>query len=124
MERLDSLIDAGSCAGFSVYRCDDQWRSECHVIDSHHVKTIVLSVATDASGWEEQLVSNVVPVLVCLKNRAQIKSWLQKVTFRSEKQLPCLLLQKPDMWFEWLRLAPYSKKCSDSSWLSSVVWIR
>ena len=33
VERLDSLIEASFYVGISVYRCGNQLRSECHVVD-------------------------------------------------------------------------------------------
>ena len=43
------------------------------VVSSLQVKTLVLSVVAESSEWEKHLLENVVPVLACLKNGAEIK---------------------------------------------------
>ena len=58
----------------SLSQCNGQWRGDCHVISGLQVKTIVLSVVADTSGREKHLVENIVPVLACLQQRAEIKS--------------------------------------------------
>ena len=58
----------------SLSQCNGQWRGECHIIDGLQVKTIMLSVVADTSGWEKRLVENIVSVLACLQKRAEIKS--------------------------------------------------
>ena len=74
LDRLDSLLDTSCCAGMSLSQCNGQWRGECHIIDGLQVKTIVLSVVADTSGWEKHVVENIVSVLACLQKRAEIKS--------------------------------------------------
>ena len=74
LDRLDSLLETSCCAGMSLSQCNGQWRGECHIINGLQVKTIVLAVVADTSGWEKHLVENLVPVLACLQQRAEIKS--------------------------------------------------
>ena len=58
----------------SLSQCNGQWRGECHIINGLQVKTLVLSVVADTSGWEKHLAENIAPVLECLQKRAEIKS--------------------------------------------------
>ena len=73
MELLDAALETSGCAGVSIYQCHRQWRGECHVITSLQVKTLVLTVVSEAGEWERRLVENIVPVIACLKNGAEIK---------------------------------------------------
>ena len=70
---MDSALETSGCAGVGIFHCNGQWRGDCHVVSSLQVKTIVLSVVAEASEWKKRLVKNIVPVLACLKNRAEIK---------------------------------------------------
>ena len=71
--QLDSALEASGCAGVGISYRNGQWRGECHVVSRLQVKTIVLSVVSEASEWEKRLVENIVPVLACLKNRTEIR---------------------------------------------------
>ena len=73
MEQLDAALETSGCAGVSIYQCHGQWRCECHVVTSLQVKTRVLTVESEAGEWEQRLVENIVPVIACLKNGAEVK---------------------------------------------------
>ena len=73
LDQLDSALETSGCAGVGVFHCNGQWRGDYHVVSSLQVKTIVLSVVAEASEWKKRLVENIVPVLACQKNRAEIK---------------------------------------------------
>ena len=73
LDQLDSALETSGGAGGGIFYCNGQWRGDCHVISGLQVKTIVLAVVAEANEWKKRLVENIVPVLACLKNRAEIK---------------------------------------------------
>ena len=68
-----SLIDRGKSVGISVRRHVTDWLCECHVVSEHSVRTVVLGVVANGSGWEKRIVDNVVPVLLSLQHAATIR---------------------------------------------------
>ena len=74
MEQLDTLVEASSCIGVSIRRSGWQWRGELHIIGNHGVKSVVLALVADGTGWEKRMLGNVAPVLACLKDRTLLKT--------------------------------------------------
>ena len=60
--------------GVSIRRCEWQWRGELHVVGADEVKSVVLALVSGGTGWEKQMLLNVIPLLACLQERARLKT--------------------------------------------------
>ena len=49
-------------------------RGELHVVGTDEVKSVVLALVSGGTGWEKQMLLNVVPILACLQERARLKT--------------------------------------------------
>ena len=72
MEQLDSVLARGESVCVSVRRHESDWLCECHVVIDSTTKTAVLGVVADGTGWEAQMIANVVPVLLSLQHAGNI----------------------------------------------------
>ena len=51
MEQLDSVLARGESVCVSVRRHESDWLCECHVVIDSTIKTAVLGVVVDGTGW-------------------------------------------------------------------------
>ena len=67
-------MEASSCIGISIRRSGWQWRGELHIIGDHGVKSVVLALVADGTGWEKRMLGNVIPLFACLTDRTLLKT--------------------------------------------------
>ena len=60
----------------SVRRRDQYWLCECHLIDEHSIKSIVLGVVHSNSGGERKVVVVVEPLLACLQHAVTVTTYV------------------------------------------------
>ena len=54
---------------------ESDWLCECHVVVDCAIKTVVLGVVVDGTGWEAQMIANVVSRLLSLQHAGNIKMY-------------------------------------------------